>query len=718
MAGSKQTPISIVLKTEGTQAVTSALRGVKQSYLDLEKDIAAAGAAGSGKRTAEAQKELKAKIGGLREEAKLVKEVNAARAAEIRAARAEHQFNTSVGKPSRDGSVYGAFMQGEGMGGMLKAAGVAGLAIGGMSAAINLASASLRQFSGFVINEVIRPAMQLKTRSVQIANNSGGKLTAEGVEGSARSIGIRNNVAPGDILEAAGKFQDKTGEPGLGLEMMQSLATLSKGRGLDMGSLSEMAAALYRPGQKKEDLTKMMLALTAQGEAGSVPMRELAMLGGRLTAPAEKFGGNWFTKVATANAILQTSRRTGFGSVEAAAEGLQAFSQDSLRIGKALSPKSIAKLGGVETIVDPIKMIGDFYRRTAGNVTTLHGMGFTEPAAKLISSYQGTYSEARTAAKAVGKTDVEAKEAGATAVEDFIRTLATSNTTMAAESEKRDAVMATDGERIEAAMTKIKAAILAGSPSIGKFVDELVVAAPKIGEAAVIMSRAMFVSAELLIDIAKGIGKVKGWFDKATGSETEAGRVQTWALDEGANTRFPATHGRGHWEARKNKDPFDTRKILDFVEDAEGQEQERGRVGHWERTATGVPVFRPGYKIGEENVNAEKTSPAAEHSPGAASQEADVGKASKVPAPEAPNATETDIGKLMSAPVVRESRSDAPGAQASEAKEAAAIHSEAQTAADAEAKKTAEHLANLNRQLEETGRLFGGLNRIGPFTDR
>ncbi len=96
MAGSKQTPISIVLKTEGTQAVTSALRGVKQSYLDLEKDIAAAGAAGSGKRTAEAQKELKAKIGGLREEAKLVKEVNAARAAEIRAARAEHQFNAAV----------------------------------------------------------------------------------------------------------------------------------------------------------------------------------------------------------------------------------------------------------------------------------------------------------------------------------------------------------------------------------------------------------------------------------------------------------------------------------------------------------------------------------------------------------------------------------------------------------------------------------------------
>jgi len=538
MAGSKQTPISIVLKTEGTQAVTSALRGVKQSYLDLERDIAAAGAAGSGKRTAEAQRELKAKLAGLHEEAKLLKEVNAAREKEIKAARAEYQFNTAVGK-SRDRSVYGAFMQGEGAAGMMRAAGASGLAIGGMIAAFNLVTSSLRQFSGFLINEVMRPEMALRTRSVQISNNSGGKLTAEGVVSSAKAIGIRNNVAPEAILEAAGKFQDKTGEPGLGLEMMGTLATLSKGRGLEIGSLSEMAAALYRPGQKKEDLDKLMLALTAQGEAGSVPMRELSMLGGRLTAPAEKFGGSWFTKVATANAILQTSRRTGFGSVEAAAEGLQAFSQDSLRIGKSLSPNSIAKLGGVETIVDPIKMIGDFYRKTSGNVTTLHGMGFSEPAAKLISSYQGTYTEARTAAKAAGKSDVEAKEAGATAVEEFIRSLATANTTLQAESEKRNAVMQTDGEQLDSAMTRIKESILKGTPGVETFVKVLSEHADEIGQAAGTLATA-------LLGLAEGVVNVINWYTKLTTVHGEGDVLRT-VIDKGANTHFQTPAEKGYW---------------------------------------------------------------------------------------------------------------------------------------------------------------------------
>lgn len=679
---SRQSPISITLKADGVSSVTSALRGVKETYLDLEKQISAAGEAGASKRTAAAQRELKGKLGSLREEAKLLREVSAARAAEYREAAAKRAFDTATGRGNK--SVFGAFTDGKGMDGMMRAAGATGLAIGVFSSAINLASASLRQFSGFVINEVLRPMMALQTRSIQIANNSGGKLSSEGVLGSARAIALRNNLDPQAVLEAAGKFQDKTGEPGMGLSMMGTLATLSKGRGLDMGDLSEMSASLYRNGTKKEDLDRILLALTAQGEAGSVPLRELSKLGGKLTAPAEKLGGSWFTKVATANAILQTSRRTGFGSVEEAATGLQSFVGDSLRLGKNISPASFSKAGGVESIADPIHLLGDFYRKTKGNMTTLHGMGFSEPAAKLISSYQGTFVEAQKAAKAGGATEAAATEAGASAVEGFIRALSTANTTMSEEEQKRDATMGTSGERFEAGMARIKAAIFDHTPELEHFVNTFAEHAGEIGDASVVL-------AQMLLGLAGAAVEVLNWFGRLTKNHGEGDVLRT-VMDKGGNTNFPAMSEPGYW--RKGEGVFE------YMMGQKGVDTSVGMPGQWKR------VGRNGQLVLDNNAKAPTAGPMSPAEMSGQTQ-AEEGQATTV------------LGGLPLTPAELAQRSVpaidpvTPGSHA-----AGAAAAQAQADAAEKATKLAASLEKAAAGLDRFSAAAELINRSKPFTDR
>jgi len=490
MAG-RTTPVSLALKAEGISEVKSALKGVKSAFVEMERDSLAATRAASKERVAILKSESKERLSLLKNESEARRSILAS----------ERSFKRTVNRKETEygmGAAGKALMKGEGFDGVLKAAGIAGIAVAVFSSAINFASASLKQFASFVVNDVIKPGLELETRSVQVANNSGGALTAKDVQSKAKAIGLHNNMDPMHVLDAMGRFQDLTGEPALGLGIMPTVAAISKGRGYDPKALSELAAATYRPGMKEKDLNQLLMTLTGQGEKGSIPIGELARLGGRLTAPAEKLGGDWFTKVTTANALLQTAKRTGFGTVDDAAAGLEKFTQDAALHGKSLSPKSFATVDGVDTITDPIKYLGDVYRKTRGSAAALHGMGFSEPAQKFIGAYQGVFSERYAGAKAAGKNDLQARDAGATAVENFVNTMKTATSTMAAEEARRDAVTETSGEKLEAAFNRIKDRVSDVLPQIEEFADLLLENADSIGDAALTMTQA-------LLDLAKFI---------------------------------------------------------------------------------------------------------------------------------------------------------------------------------------------------------------------
>lgn len=447
------TPVKLALQATGVREVKADLKSVKEAYVEMEKASVAASEAASKKRRALIKEESKAKIAAIKEES----------AARKDAMRSEKDFKRSLGgKGSRGGD--------DGIASLLKNAGVAGAAFAAVTSAVNFASGALQQFGSFVINDVVKPAWALQTRAQQVANNSGGALTQRGIMDRAKAIGLSNNMDPTKVIEATGAFQDLTGEAKLGFEIMPLLATLSKGRGdSDPKELAELAAAFYKPGMKAEDLNQIMLAMAGQGEKGSITVGQLAKLSGRISAPAEKMGGDALTKLTTASALLQTSRK-GFGTVDETAEGLKSFMTDSFTVGKRFSAKSFGQVGGVDTLLDPVKFIGDIYRKTGGNA--LKTQGFSEPATKFLESYRGIYSDAFKEAKGGGKSDTEARESGAQAIEEFINSMKRSTSTMDAESAKRDAVMATDGERVAQTFAKIKDSIETQAlPIAKKFAD-------------------------------------------------------------------------------------------------------------------------------------------------------------------------------------------------------------------------------------------------------
>jgi hypothetical protein len=492
--GGRVTPVSLALKAEGVAEVKQALRGVKQSFVEMERESLAATKQASKERVALLKEESKAKIALIRDESKARREVM----------NAERAFKHALGR--REGSLGGggagaALARGEGLEGILKAAGVAGLAVAAFSGAINLASSCLKQFASFVVNDVIKPSMALETRAQQVANNSNGKLQAGEVQGKARAIGLRNNMDPMALIEAAGIFQDLTGEPKVGFDVMNTVATISKARGFDTKDLASFAGALYKPGMKADELSRLLLMQTAQGTSGSVTIGQLARLGGKVTAPAASLAGNYETRLAMTGALLQSGRR-GFGTVEEAATGLQTFMTDAMIHGKQLSPKSFLRdAGGVEKLADPAAFIADVYRKTQGNASRLHAMQFSEPTTKLIGAYKEQYGEAFDTAKASGKSDAQAREEAAKAVETFIKSFATATTTMEAEESKRNAVMETSGEKLEQAINRIKDRITDAMPEIEELVNALVDKAPDIADAALTLT-------EALIDLANWIKNI------------------------------------------------------------------------------------------------------------------------------------------------------------------------------------------------------------------
>jgi hypothetical protein len=516
--------VTVSLKAVGASEVSAALKSVRQSIVDMD--------AANEASTAAAIKASHARVAALRKEVSETKALAKETGDVLKKMRQEETFKTSIGKrrdggfgrePSARQSITGSntasgaqgggggvmdsFMDGKGAAGMLKAAGVAGVAIGLFKAGIDLASAALKQFSAFVLNDVIKPAMAMETKAVQIANSSGGKLTAADVQSKARATGIRNNVDPMAVIEGAGIFQDATGESKLGFDMMSTIATLSKSRGFDMKEMTGLAGALYKPGMAKADLDQLLLAQTAQGDMGSITLGQMAKLGGKLTAPAGNFAGDYGTRIAMSGALLQSSRK-GFGSVDETASGLAAFVTDSMHAGKAFSPRSMVKgADGVEKIADPAKLIGDIFRKTAGNSVKLTAGGYSESSAKLLGAYKEPYSEAFASAKAGGSTDAEAKEKAAAAVEALIKTFVVANTTMESEESKRNAVLQTSGEKWEAAMAQIKDRLLAIMPKVAEFVDSFAKNAPLIADAALQLANAILWVAGVIKDILSPFAK-------------------------------------------------------------------------------------------------------------------------------------------------------------------------------------------------------------------
>lgn len=495
-------PITIALQQDGLNDVKAALRDVQDAIAAL--DEFSADSARNASRLRIRSYKLEAK-----ERERLIGEK--AKSPRSRKENAQDAFNRALGggtgggvrRASNGPSIAEqSNSTGSSLTSLATKAGVAGAAFGLMKSAAEFAVDALKQFGGFLISDVIKPAFALETAAQQLENASGGQIKAAEIQEKTRSAALKHNLDPNVLLEAASKMIDLTGDAKTSFNVLDAVGTLAKSRGADPEQLAEFAASLknFDPKASAEDIVNLLTTQLAQGDMGSVPLKEAAALGGRLTAPAAFLAGNTDVRLASMGALLQSGRK-GFGSTDELVTG----------IGNLINEVTSQKMTGSKKylnsegqIGDVAGLIGGILKETGGDAKKIGALGLSDPASKLIKAYLPTFNEA-------GKG-----EKGQAAVETLIRGFMEARTSIDREKENERKVLQTSGEKWNATIEGLKNKLLDVMPEVQKFVDKFAEVAPQFGGALVTLAKVMVKVANFLAGIF-GTDETAVDHDPATG---------------------------------------------------------------------------------------------------------------------------------------------------------------------------------------------------------
>ena len=475
-------PITVALQQQGADEVKAALRSVQDAIVALDS-FAASSARRAGRDRVRAVREEAQERRHLASSGKGSSQAsNDVRAAFKRAL--GETSGASVRRASAGPSIADMSGGASSLTGLIGKAGAAGAAFAVFKGAVDFAADALKQFGGFLISDVIKPAFALETAAQQLENAAGGQIKAKDIEAQTRAAGLKHNMDPMALFEAAGKMIDLTGDAKTSFALLDTVGTLAKGRGADAGELAEFAASLknFDPNASAEQINKLLLTQLAQGDQGSVPLKEAARLGGRLTAPAAFLAGNTDVRMASMGALLQSGRK-GFGSTDELMTGIGNLINE-VTSQKMLGSKKYLNSEG--QIGDVASLIGGILKDTGGDAKKIGALGLSDPAAKLVKAYLPKFAEA-------GKGDK-----GKEAVEGLIRGFMEASTSLDQEKANERKVLQTSGEKWTATIEGLKNKLLDVMPEVQKFVDQFAKIAPQFGGALVTLAKIMIKVANYL----------------------------------------------------------------------------------------------------------------------------------------------------------------------------------------------------------------------------
>lgn len=477
-------PITVALQQQGADEVKAALRSVQDAIVALDSFSASS-----------ARRAGRDRVRAVREEAQERRRVagssNASSQAQkdVRTAFRRALGDTggaSVRRASAGPSIADMSGGASSLTSLIGKAGAAGAAFAIFKGAIDFAADALKQFGGFLISDVIKPAFALETAAVQLENAAGGQIKAADIEAQTRAAGLKHNMDPMALFEAAGKMIDLTGDAKTSFALLDTVGTLAKGRGADAGELAEFAASLknFDPNASAEQINKLLLTQLAQGDQGSVPLKEAARLGGRLTAPAAFLAGNTDVRMASMGALLQSGRK-GFGSTDELMTGIGNLINE-VSSQKMIGSKKYLNADG--QIGDVASLIGGILKDTGGDAKKIGALGLSDPAAKLVKAYLPKFAEA-------GKGDK-----GKEAVESLIRGFMEASTSLDREKDNERKVLQTSGEKWSATIEGLKDKLLDIMPEVEKLVDSLAQKGPEIATAVTSIAKALVALAAWIND--------------------------------------------------------------------------------------------------------------------------------------------------------------------------------------------------------------------------
>jgi hypothetical protein len=472
-------PITIALAHKGAEDVKTALRGVQDAIVELDRTSVSSGRRASAARVSSMKKE-----GSAREKRERTENVRREYKRALGGAGGGDVRRASSGPALT--SMPGA-SGGGGLANVIGKAGAAGAAFGVMVSAIDMASSALQEFGGFLISDVVKPSFALEKFAAQLQNSSGGAVKAQTVMDKSRAIQARWNVDAMDAAQSAATLADKTGNMDVAFAAVADNAMLSQGYGAGMGELAELSAAIFNLDQKmgKEGLQKAMFTQLAQGQVagGRFTIKDIAGLGGELVKNASRLTGDSDSRLASIGAALQTGGITGKADVSMG--NLNSFIAEAAVKLKGTS--AVNEKGQVGDLGDAIRQV---LIKTGGNAGKLKSMQYSDTSTSFIMQYMNDFQEALKG----GATAAEAA-ARATAVFETMRTAVANEKSV---REAANLVMMTSGERYQTAINAIKDKLYSLMPQISALAGSLANKAPQLASAAMLLTRAFIAAGNLL----------------------------------------------------------------------------------------------------------------------------------------------------------------------------------------------------------------------------
>ena len=411
--------VGIALKSSGIGEVKSALKGVKQALIELEKDSTAAVRNASKTRIAILKEEYK-------EREHLAK----------RAAATENNLGRGFGRPSSTrpatvgggafggiGSVTNFGMQELGLGGITKlagAAGVAGAAVGALfmalKAGIDIATSALKAFGSFMLNDIIKPELDLNTKYKQLAAKSaeeGGRgLTSGEAKSAADAMFIRYNLSKEDAVKAMAAYGAHGGEGAWSdaPKVLKLAAQEAIVRGGSAETYATVIAGMRVKGESVDDTISKYMALRRQGDIIDVPVEELKERGKQLKAASLFMGGTTAEKFSAANVLAQKAS-VWTADPASAITGLNRFTADVMINKKGVAHRKYKNFigtdaNGQEVIKDPMGLLAQVLADTHGKPGKLPGLGFGDiRSQRFIESFTPEFDQFKNKARGEGLTD-------------------------------------------------------------------------------------------------------------------------------------------------------------------------------------------------------------------------------------------------------------------------------------------------------------------------
>ncbi len=499
-------PVQIALKSTGISEIQSALKGVKQSLIDMERESVATAKEASKERIAILKGELKEKESLLKG-----------------AGQTEEKLERGFGKGVRTrGAVVGSGAFGS-INNVKSAsaellnridnpgAKAFDLVISSLKSGIEMATHALKTFGSFLLNDIIKPEFKREGQYLQMANRSAGGLDANEAKQAAKKAVIKYNLDEDEGMKAMAIYGAHGGAKSWkdAPKALDFFAMEAKARGSSASVISQSFAGMRMPGESFEQTKKKWLAAKSIGDELNIPIEELGANAGKIKSLTSRMKGDEADK--SKNLATWLNMMAPTGSTDQNLTAIKSFEKGVLGKGASSFKSAISEQDGVK-VLDFNKALEIALSKSHGDVNILKKMGLGDAKAQqMITSQLPEYSKNYAAAKASGMGD---KEAEAEAVKKVIERHEQLAETMASEEDDRkkaEEVMNTVNEKWESTINQMKAAIEKEiMPAASKFATDLLAHKSEIISSALTLTRAFIALAGVIAKIPVVGEAIKG----------------------------------------------------------------------------------------------------------------------------------------------------------------------------------------------------------------